>query len=168
VAQIVIGVLAITEADARAERVVKEVGAYLIAVGLLQGAFAWQRHPPSHAALGLAEAFAAVAAGGIMIVQRETAVQVLTLVVVGYFLARSVVTVLHAALRPTDRPSRIWLGLHLLVSLALATVTWIRWPLSGVRGLGMLVGIYMILDGLSKMMQAKSTMAHVETRGEAT
>jgi uncharacterized membrane protein HdeD (DUF308 family) len=47
-----------------------------------------------------------------------------------------------------------WLLLHGLVTLALGFMIWTRWPLSSLWLIGTLVGISMVLTGVTRLMMA--------------
>ena len=47
-----------------------------------------------------------------------------------------------------------WLLLHAIASLLLGLVIWRRWPISSLWAVGMLVGIGMIMTGVTRLMMA--------------
>jgi uncharacterized membrane protein HdeD (DUF308 family) len=47
-----------------------------------------------------------------------------------------------------------WLLLHGIASLLLGLVIWRRWPISSLWAVGMLVGIGMIMTGVTRLMMA--------------
>lgn len=129
------------------------LGWLLILSGIAEGvhavrARAWQGFPWAvlSAALG-------VAAGILLIAFPIVGTLTLTLVLAGYFTAQGI---LKAVLAVQHRGMERW-GFLLfdgLVTLALGILIWIQWPAASVWLLGLLVGVHLLVGGVSMLVLA--------------
>lgn len=101
-------------------------------------------------------ATAALAAllGAILILQPMQGTLTLTLVLLAFFVAEGIVSIVVAFL--IHRPMRTWLWTLMsgVVDLVLAYLIWRGWPASAAWAIGLLVGINMFFLGLSLAMTA--------------
>jgi uncharacterized membrane protein HdeD (DUF308 family) len=106
-----------------------------------------------------------VLTGAYMLSQPGAALGVLTLFLAGFFVAQGVVEIM-AALRA--RPTAGW-GWFLLgggVSLLLGVMVWRQFPLSGAWAIGTLVGVRLLMSGVS-LVAVASTVKAVSTGARA-
>ncbi len=129
------------------------LGWLLILSGIAEGvhavrARAWQGFPWAvlSAALG-------VAAGILLLAFPIVGTLTLTLVLAGYFTAQGILKVVRAV---QHRGMERW-GFLLfdgLVTLALGILIWMLWPASSVWLLGLLVGVHLLVGGVSMLVLA--------------
>lgn len=93
-------------------------------------------------------------AGGIYLLVHPTLGLVgLTLVMAVFFFSEGVIELANY-ISARGRSDSKWLLLHGIASLVLGLVIWRRWPISSLWTVGMLVGIGMIMTGVTRLMMA--------------
>jgi uncharacterized membrane protein HdeD (DUF308 family) len=152
-ALIILGVLAMAVPFAATLVSTIFLGWILILGGIAEGvhavrARAWQSFPWAvlSAALG-------VAAGILLIVFPLVGTLTLTLVLAGYFTAQGILKIVRAA---QHRGMERW-GFLLfdgLVTLGLGILIWAQWPAASVWVIGLLVGIDLLVGGVSMLVLA--------------
>ena len=95
-------------------------------------------------------------AGGIYLLVHPTLGLIgLTFVMAVFFFAEGVIELANY-ISDRGRSGSQWLLLHGIASLLLGLVIWRRWPISSLWAVGMLVGIGMIMTGVTRLMMALS------------
>ena len=93
-------------------------------------------------------------AGGIYLLVHPTLGLIgLTFAMAVFFFAEGVMELANYISTRTRNGSH-WLLLHGIASLLLGLVIWRRWPISSLWAVGMLVGIGMIMTGVTRLMMA--------------
>jgi len=134
------------------------VGIFLVLSGLVRVMFAWAAMSWGSLLLRFAFGVLSVVAGGTMIAQPSTALRVIVLVAVFYFIADGISAVLFALRLPpaAGGTSMIVSG---IVSLALGIGIWQNWPLPGEQMLGIYIGIKVLVDGVVMIVVGQSARA---------
>jgi len=95
-------------------------------------------------------------AGGIYLLVHPTLGLIgLTLVMAVFFFSEGVIELANY-ISTRGRSDSKWLLLHGIASLLLGLVIWRRWPISSFWTIGILVGIGMIMTGVTRLMMALS------------
>ena len=95
-------------------------------------------------------------AGGIYLLVHPTQGLIgLTLVMAVFFFSEGVIELANY-ISTRGRSDSKWLLLHGIASLLLGLVIWRRWPISSFWTIGILVGIGMIMTGVTRLMMALS------------
>jgi len=102
-----------------------------------------------------------VLAGGYMLSQPAAALGVLTLFLAGFFVAEGVVEII-AAFRARPAAGWSWFLFGGVVSLLLGIMVWRQFPLSGVWAIGTLVGVRLLMSGVS-LVAVGSTVKNIAT-----
>ena len=127
------------------------VGWLLVFSGLLHLAFAWRA---GRAGAVLWEILLGIVYGAIgfyLLTSPVIGLASLTLAIAMYLLLEGVLElVLAFQLRPT--PGGAWLAVDGIATLVLAVMIWATWPSSALWVVGTLVGISMLLSGVTRLM----------------
>jgi uncharacterized membrane protein HdeD (DUF308 family) len=89
-----------------------------------------------------------IVAGGYMIAQPEVGAQALALVLMIYLFADGITSLIFA-LRLPPAAGGAWVLLGAIASIVIGVLMWTQWPLSGELAVGILIGIKLILDGVT-------------------
>jgi len=145
---IVLGVLAIVTPWATGLSVAMAIGALLLVSGVAQASLAFQGGSLGEA-IGIALlGLLAILCGGYMMFQPGVALGALTLLLAGFFFAQGVIEIFNAF---GSRPQAGWGWLLAsgVVSVLLAVMIWRQFPLSGAWAIGTLVGVRLLMSGIS-------------------
>ncbi len=140
------------------------IGVLLILGGVGRTMFSWIAPSWGSALLRAAVGVLTVVAGVYMLMQPEVGSKALAIVLMFYLFADGI-TSLIMALRMPPVVSGGWMLLGSLASIALGVLMWMQWPASGELAVGVLIGIKLMLDGISLIglgVAAKATSAAVQ------
>lgn len=146
-ALIVLGLVAIFMPSFAGTAIGVVVGIFLVLSGFVRMAFAWVAATWGSALLRFAFGLLAIAAGGLMVAQPDTALRVVVIVAIVYFAVDGVSAILFGLrLPPGAGGASVILGG--IVSLAIGIMMWRNWPLPGDQMLGILIGAKLLVDGV--------------------
>ena len=147
------GIIAIAAPLIAGTAVTTVVGWLLVLSGLFHLAFAWRA---GRAGAILWEILVGIVYGaiGFYLLRHPLAgLASLTLVIAAYLLAEGVLEfVLSLQLRPA--PGSGWLMVDGIITLVLALMIWSTWPSSAVWVVGTLIGISMLMSGVTRLMHS--------------
>ena len=123
------------------------LGFFLVLSGFVRAAFGWVAATWGSALLRFGFGILAIAAGGLMVAQPETALRVVVIVAIVYFVLDGVSAILFAFRLPPGAGGTS-VSLAGIVSLAIGIMMWRGWPLPGEQMLGILIGAKLIVDGV--------------------
>ncbi len=145
---IVLGALSIWAPQVSGKTLAVIIGVLLILGGIGRTLFWWFAPSWGSALLRAAVGVLTVVAGVYMLMQPEVGSSALAIVLMFYLFADGI-TSLIMALRMPPIVSGGWMLLGSLASIALGVLMWMQWPASGELAVGLLIGIKLILDGVS-------------------
>ncbi|MCC6558124.1 MAG: HdeD family acid-resistance protein [Polyangiaceae bacterium] len=126
------------------------IGLLMIVGGIFQGLHAIQNRRWGSSAWAIVSAVLYIAAGALVVAFPVTGTMTLTLVLATFFVANGALKIIRAAQHRTMAPWG-WMLFDGLLSVALGALIWLHWPATGVWALGLLVGIDLIIGGLSML-----------------
>jgi uncharacterized membrane protein HdeD (DUF308 family) len=147
---IVLGVLAIVAPFAAGLSAAIAVGSLLLVSGVAQLFLAF-RGGSVGAAIGIALlGLLAILCGGYMLFQPAAALGSLTLLLAGFFFAQGLIEIFNGF---GSRPQAGWGWLLVsgIISVLLAIMIWRQFPFSGAWAIGTLVGVRLLMSGISFM-----------------
>jgi uncharacterized membrane protein HdeD (DUF308 family) len=133
--------------------VVVVVGLLLLAAGLALAAFGWRTWSADKGALGLVVGGLTTACGVALVANPVSSLSLVTTLVAIYFVVGGLSGLIFGR-RLTEADGRRWALGDALLSIGLGVAMWVGWPISGVRALGLLVGL--------KLVSAGAVMVRVE------
>jgi uncharacterized membrane protein HdeD (DUF308 family) len=148
---VILGMLAIAEPFLAAIALVTFIAWLLILVGIVHMAVAFHAHSGTSMGWKLLVGVAYAFIGGYLLLRPGAGVATLTLMLAFLFLVEGV---LDFMLWWKSRSARgaIWILLDSLVTLLLGGMIYVHWPSSSVWAIGTLVGISMIMSGVTRLM----------------
>jgi uncharacterized membrane protein HdeD (DUF308 family) len=150
---IIFGFLAITLPTATSIGVALVIGWLVLFGGLAQLIHAFQSKGIGHIVWKLLVAALYLAAGAYLIAHPALGLAGLTLALAIFFVAEGVVDVI-AYFSTRKSGGSAWMLLDGIVTLVLGLMIWNRWPATSLWVLGTLVGISMLMTGISRLMMA--------------
>jgi uncharacterized membrane protein HdeD (DUF308 family) len=150
---IVLGVLAIALPMFTSVGVVKILAALIILNGLAQLVHAFQAESAGRTTWKILIAILYLGVGIYLFANPLVGLAGLTLLLAMFFFAEGFMDIVTYFMTRGVAGSG-WLLLHGLVTLALGFMIWTRWPLSSLWLIGTLVGISMVLTGVTRLMMA--------------
>jgi uncharacterized membrane protein HdeD (DUF308 family) len=150
---IIFGLLAIALPLASSIGIAIVVGWLAIFAGITQVVHAFQSKGIGHIVWKLAVAVFYLAAGAYLLAYPALGVAGLTLVL-GIFLFAEGVADVIAYFSARKSGASPWVLLDGIVTLVLGFMIWNRWPLSSLWVIGTLVGISMVMTGITRLMMA--------------
>lgn len=123
-------------------------GALLVLSGVVHGVHAVTARGWKGSIWQLALGVVSVIAGLILLVNPVLGLASLTLLLVAYLLADGVAE-LWMAMRMADQPGRASIAVSGFISLVLAGILWAGFPASATWAIGLLVGISLLMTGMS-------------------
>ena len=151
VLMIVAGIVAIGAPVIAGTAVTTIVGWLLTLSGVFHLAFAWRAGRASAIVWEILIGVVYGAIGFYLLLHPLAGLASLTLVIAAYLLAEGVLEfVLSFQLRPS--PGSSWLMFDAIVTLVLAVMIWSTWPSSAAWVVGTLVGISMLMSGVTRLM----------------
>lgn len=145
---LVLGAIAIWAPEATGMTVSVIVGIVLILGGIVRTAFAWIATGWGSLFLRVAVGILTIIAGGYMIMQPDVGSQALAVVLVFYLFADGITSLIFA-MRLPPAAGGAWMMLGAIASLVIGVLMWMQWPAAGELAVGILIGIKLILDGVT-------------------
>jgi uncharacterized membrane protein HdeD (DUF308 family) len=127
--------------------VVVMVGALLGVAGAIRGVFGWRAWTAGKGPFGLVLGGLALACGLVLLANPVSTLDAVSSIVAAYLVLDGGSALLFGA-HLDDEDGRTWMWGDALLSIALGVSMWVGWPLSGVRALGVLVGIKLASAGV--------------------
>lgn len=124
------------------------VGGLLAIAGGVRAWFGWNAWSAGKGPLGLAMGGLAGACGLALVLNPVATLDVVSSLVAAYLVVDGVTALLFSG-RFRDDEGRASLWSDAIVSILLGVSMWIGWPLSGLRALGLLVGMKLVSAGLA-------------------
>ena len=163
---IIFGFLAITLPTATSIGVTLLIGWLVLVGGLVQCVHAIQSKGIGNIIWKLLVAAFYLAAGAYLIAHPALALASLTLALGIFFVAEGVVDVIaYFSTRKSDGSA--WMLLDGIVTLLLGLMIWKRWPGTSLWVLGTLVGISMLMTGITRLMMAVAARKRLKDRGDS-
>lgn len=150
---IIFGVLAIALPIYASVGAVRVLAWLLLFDGIVQFVYAFRSEGVGNIIWKIVVAVLYIAAGLYLLTHPLLAVAGLTLVLGIFFLIEGVSDVFAYLFGPKTAGSK-WLLLHGIVTLLLGLIIWNRWPYSSFFVIGTLVGISMLVTGITRLMMA--------------
>ncbi len=145
---LILGGLSIYAPQASGMTVSVIVGIVLILGGILRTAFAWLSPGWGSLFMKMLVGILTIIAGGYMIARPEAGSQALAVVLVFYLIVDGITTLIIATRLPPVAGGA-WMMVGAIASLLIGVLMWMQWPASGELALGVLIGIKLILDGVT-------------------
>jgi uncharacterized membrane protein HdeD (DUF308 family) len=150
---IVFGVLAVAAPLLAAVAVSALIAWLVVLAGVVHIIMAFHARGAGSVIWRLLVGIAYIVFGGYLLMHPLLGVASLTLVLASLFLIEGVLEiVLYAKLRPA--PGSGWVLFDGVVTLLLALLIWVHWPSSSVWAIGTLVGVSMIMSGVTRVMMS--------------
>jgi uncharacterized membrane protein HdeD (DUF308 family) len=161
---IILGVLAMSLPMVMSVGVIRLLAWLIIFDGVAQLFFAFQTEGVGRVSWKLLVSLLYIG-GGIYLIARPLAgLTALTLALAVFFCAEGVIDVFaYIFTRRSDGSP--WLLLHGIVTLFLGLMIWKQWPLSSFWVIGTLVGVSMLLTGVTRLMMALEVRKLIAARG---
>ncbi len=148
---VVLGMIALFVPWIAAEFIDIAVGILLIVTGIFHVgvSFATKRYWAYYLS-----AFICLVTGGLMLLQPKAGIMAITLIVTMFMLLQGCMQLFYAALY-APFPGWSWMFTSGSISILLAVIVFAGWPVSAAWFLGVLVGVNLIMIGLSMIMLTK-------------
>jgi uncharacterized membrane protein HdeD (DUF308 family) len=150
---IIVGLLAIAAPLAASLGVLIVIGWLLLFDGVVQLVHAFQSKGAGHIAWKLLVAVVYLVAGVYLLFHPAVGVATLTLVLAIFFFAEGVVDII-AYFSTRKIGGSGWILLDGIITLILGVLIWRHWPSSSFWVIGLLVGISMLMTGMTRLMMA--------------
>ena len=150
-----LGVLAVLAPAMSGGAVVVVVGLLLLAAGAVLAVFGWRSWSAGQGAFGFAAGGLTGACGVALIANPVSSLSLVTTLVSVYFVAAGI-SQLILGRRFAVEDGQGWVLGDALLSIALGVAMWVGWPISGVRALGLLVGIKLVSAGAVTLRVARA------------
>lgn len=122
------------------------VGAAMLVGGFFQVLHAFQGLGPRKPIFAFLSGLLAVFCGGLMFAKPLLGLSILTLFLIGYFVADGLVKIIYA-FKHKPESGWGWVLVSGIITLLLGLVLWSEWPLSGTWAIGVLFGVNLLFDG---------------------
>jgi uncharacterized membrane protein HdeD (DUF308 family) len=122
------------------------IGLLVVLAGIVRSVFAWRAWSAGKSPLGLLTGGLAVACGLALVFNPVSTVGALSSLVALYMILDGGSGILFAS-ELGDDEERTWIRGDAWLSIALGVSMWVGWPLSGLRALGVLVGMKLVSAG---------------------
>ena len=150
---IVLGILAISLPALASIGVARVLSWLILFEGIVQFVYAFKSEGVGSKIWKLLIAILYIAVGGYLLVHPLMGLAGLTLMLAVFFLIEGV-TDIGTFIWTRKSVGSEWLLLHGIVTLLLGVMIWKHWPISSLWALGTLVGISMLLTGITRLMMA--------------
>jgi uncharacterized membrane protein HdeD (DUF308 family) len=152
---IILGMLAIAEPLVAAIALATFIAWLLIFVGIVHVALAFHAHSGTSMGWKLLIGLAYIFIGGYLLFRPVVGVATLTLMLAFLFMVEGVLDfMLWWKLRSSD--GAFWILVDSIVTLVLGAMIYMHWPSSSAWAIGTLVGISMIISGVTRVMLSTS------------
>jgi uncharacterized membrane protein HdeD (DUF308 family) len=148
---VVLGIFAIAEPFAAGLGVTLLVGWLLVIGAVAHFIAAFKGGGAKHVLLQVLVGIVYLIGGLYFLTHTIMGVSTLTLLLAGVILAEGVLEIL-AYLRLRSMHGALWLLINGVVTLMLGGLIWLHWPSSSVWAIGTLVGVNLLMTGISRLM----------------
>jgi uncharacterized membrane protein HdeD (DUF308 family) len=148
---IIFGVVAISEPFLAAIAVVTFFGWLLILVGIVHAVLAFHAHTGTSLGWKLLVGVAYLFIGGYLLFRPLAGVATLTLMLAFLFLFEAVLDFM-LWWKSRAQNGALWILVDSIITLVLGGLIYVHWPSSSVWAIGTLVGISMIISGVTRIM----------------
>ena len=145
---IILGILSLVAPFAAGLSITVMIGVLLLLSGIAQLVIVFRAGSFGEGLLLVLLAILSIIAGGYMVFQPVAALATLTLFLAVYFIVTGVVEAI-GAFGARQMQGWGWLLFDGIVSIALGVMIWHQFPLSGAWAIGILVGVRLIVSGLT-------------------
>ncbi len=146
VALIGLGILSALAPGFTAAPVVIFIGILIVLAGIVRSVFAWRAWSAGKSPLGLVTGGLAVACGLALVFNPVSTADAVSSLVALYMILDGGSGILFASDLGDDE-ERTWIRGDAWLSIALGVSMWMGWPLSGLRALGVLIGMKLVSAG---------------------
>ncbi len=158
-----LGILSIVLPRASGMTIGLVVGILLLIAGIARVTYAWIANSLGSMFRRFTTGVLAILAGGVMIFQPETDLDVITMVATVFFIADGV-SQIAISLRLPPGTERTWVIISGTLSFLLGVLIWSQWPASGAGAIGTLIGVKLIMDAVAMVAVAATIQAVGKTR----
>ena len=138
----------------------------LVLAGVVHIVLAFHTHGAGSVIWKLLVGIAYLAFGGYMITHPVLSVASLTLVLAGLFVIEGVLNaILYARMRPLHGST--WILIDGIITLILGLMIYLQWPSSSIWAIGTLVGVSLIISGLTRIGMTFAVRRAVAAPGSA-
>jgi uncharacterized membrane protein HdeD (DUF308 family) len=137
------------------------VGAAMLVGGIFQVLHAFQGGGQSKPIFAFLSGLLAIFCGGTMFAKPLLGLSILTLILIGYFVADGLVKIIYA-FKHKPESGWVWVLLSGIITLLLGLILWRDWPLSGAWAIGVLFGINLIFDGWAMIFTGSAVRSAVK------
>lgn len=148
---VIFGMLAIVEPYIAALALATFIAWLLVLVGVVHAVLAFHAHSGKRIAWKLLVALAYIFIGGYLLVQPALGVASLTLLLAFLFFVEGVLDVM-LWWKSRTLNGAFWILVDGVITLVLGAMIYVHWPSSSVWAVGTLVGISMIISGVTRIM----------------
>jgi uncharacterized membrane protein HdeD (DUF308 family) len=150
----VFGLLAVAMPNIATLAVEIFVGWLFFVAGIFRAVSVWHARQMPGFGWSMLSALLAVLLGLILIARPLAGVLTLTMVLIAFFILEGITAIVIAVQHRDHLTSWGWVLFSGIIDLLLAYLIWVGWPSSADWAIGLLVGINMVLFGLSLLMTA--------------
>ena len=150
-----LGVLAALAPAVSGGAVVVVVGLLLLAAGVVLAVFGWRTWSAGKGVAGFVAGGLTAACGVALVANPVSGLSLVTALVAVYFVAGGIAQLTFGR-RSSVEDGQGWVLGDALLSIALGVAMWVGWPISGVRALGLLVGIKLVSAGAVMLRGARA------------
>lgn len=150
---IICGTLAIGEPFLAAIAVTTFIGWLLIFVGVVHAVLAFHAHSGTSLGWKLLVGVAYIFIGGYLLFRPLAGVATLTLMLAFLFLIEGVLDFM-LWWKSRAQEGALWILVDAIITLVLGGMIYVHWPTSSVWAIGTLVGISMIISGVTRIMMS--------------
>jgi len=151
IALIVMGLLAVVLPAIPSVGIVLLIGWLVLFDGIIQFAHAFQSKGIGHVAWKLLVSACYIVTGILLVARPLVGLAGVTLTLAAFFFALGVVDIVSYFLARAHFRSG-WMLLNGIVTLTLGVIIWRRWPANSLWVLGSLVGVAMVMTGITRLM----------------
>ena len=146
---VILGALSVWAPQVSGKTLAVIIGILLIFGGIGRTTFSWIAPSWGSALLRAAAGVLTVIAGIYILMQPEVGSRALAIVLMFYLFADGITSLIVALKLPPVVSGGGWMLLGSVASIAVGVLMWMQWPASGEMAVGVLIGIKLILDGVS-------------------
>ena len=160
IALIGLGVLCTLAPGLAGAPVVIVVGLLLALAGAVRAVFGWRAWSDGGSPFGVVVGGLALACGLALVLNPVSTLAVVSSIVAVYLVVDGVAELFFSG-RERDADGRAWMWGDALFSILLGASMWTDWPLSGLRALGVLVGLKLVSSG-ALMLRLERAVTRVD------
>ena len=146
---VILGALSVWAPQVSGKTLAVIIGVLLIFGGIGRTTFSWIAPSWGSAILRAAAGVLTVIAGVYILMQPEVGSRALAIVLMFYLFADGITSLIVALKLPPVVSGGGWMLLGSVASIAVGVLMWMQWPASGEMAVGVLIGIKLIMDGIS-------------------